>query len=567
MIQQKPCKIGLSWFKIFISPTRTPYAKLSIYLLFFILIPGSAGYGYAYNANQAMEEADAYLRNGQYLEAVGAYQGISDLSPDPEMRARAILRTGDIYSYFLDNHDRALEKYGIVIKKYGNSMHAANAYFNSGMILYEKYRYKEALNRFKTYLKRYPRGERRETTEFMIETCSRPSPAMKEKKRTFKSAQDEIIRVLIMTGVREVRVDSPSLFEVRDGDEKDIMIKAQTATIDISGGGIRISGNRVSPDRVVIIPSDGNILSLKSDSFRDKYRLQKNAGDRLVIVPSDVDMLNLRGDPYRGKIRLRKNANGGMDVIGVLDVEDYLYGVVPREMPPQWHSEALKAQAIAARTYALYQKGKNKNGDYDVIATTTSQVYGGAAAETAKSNQAVDETKGMVLLYDGQLALTYFHANSGGMTEDARHVWTADIPYLRAVRDDYSMKAPNCSWKLVLSSGEIKKLLNKRGLEVGTIERLIPVAVSPSGRVMKIKVIHSGGEIVLNGNDFRIKTDPALIRSTLFSMSDAGDGVSLVGKGYGHGVGMSQWGAYIMAREGYTYRDILRHYYQGAEIR
>jgi stage II sporulation protein D len=537
------------------------------YIVLFVLFLGSAVYGFAYNANQAMEEADTYLRNGQYLEAEGVYQNIADYSSDPEMKAGAILMMGDIYSYFLNNYDLALDKYSVIIKKYGSSKHAANAYFNSGMILYEKYRYKEALNQFKIYLRKYPHGDRREITEFMIETCSRPPPSIKEKKQVFKTAKDEIIRVLIMAGVREVRVDSPSLFDVRDGDEKDTLIKVQTATIDISGGGMRLNGNHVSHERMVIVPSDGNMLSLKSDSYRGKFSLQKSAGERMVIVPSDLDMLNLRGDPYRGKIKLQKNAGGGMDVIGFLDVEDYLYGVVPREMPPQWHLESLKAQAIAARTYALYQKGKNKNRDYDVIATTTSQVYGGAGAETAKSNQAVEETKGTVLLYNGQLALTYFHANSGGMTEDAKRVWSADVPYLKAVSDDYSMKAPNCSWNISLSADKISKSLNKKGMEIGRIESLIPIDISPSGRIMKIKISHSGKETIVSGTDFRNKIDPSIIKSTLFTIINDGDEVRIEGKGYGHGVGMSQWGAHIMASEGYSYSDILKHYYLGVELR
>jgi stage II sporulation protein D len=256
-----------------------------------------------------------------------------------------------------------------------------------------------------------------------------------------------------------------------------------------------------------------------------------------------------------------------MDVINALDVEAYLYGVVPKEMSPQWPLEALKAQAVAARTYVLYQKEKGKDRDYDVISTTASQVYGGAGAESAKSNQAVDETKGMVLLYNGQLALTYFHANSGGMTEEARRVWSADVPYLKAVRDDYSVKAPGCSWKLSLNVDKIRAALNRKGLDVGQIDRLMPLDISPSGRVTKIKIFHGGIESVLTGNDFRLKTDPTQVKSTFFTMTNEGDEIHLEGRGSGHGVGMSQWGAYIMASEGFSFGDILKHYYYGVVIK
>lgn len=506
------------------------------YIAVFILVIISAAHGFAYDANQAMEEADTYLRNGQYLEAVGAYRNISDLASDPEMKARAILRVGDIYSYFLNNYSRALDEYTIVIKKYGNSVHAANAYYNSGMILYEENRYREALEEFRIYLQRYPRGDRRETAEFMIETCLRSPPVIKDEKPAFTSTKEEIVRVLLMTGIGEVHIDSPSPFEVRDGDGKDILGKVQTAVIRISGGCINLNGNNLSHDRLVLIPSEG-------------------------------DMLRVGGSQYRGKLKIQKSSMGNMDVINILEVEAYLYGVVPKEMSPQWPLEALKAQAIAARTYALYQNEKNKDREYDMVATTTSQVYGGKGAESERSNKAVNETKGMVLLSEGRLALTYFHANSGGMTEDAKNVWTVDVPYLKAVRDDYSLKAPNCSWKLSVNVEKMRKSLNIKGFEIGRIERLIPLEVSPSGRLMRVKIFHGGRETILTGNDFRIKIDPTQVKSTLLTMINTGDEIRLEGKGYGHGVGMSQWGAYIMAREGHLYGDILKHYYGGLDLR
>ena len=109
--------------------------------------------------------------------------------------------------------------------------------------------------------------------------------------------------------------------------------------------------------------------------------------------------------------------------------------------------------------------------------------------------------------------------------------------------------------------------LNRNGLDVGQIERVIPVDISPSGRVTKIKIFHGGKESVLTGNDFRLKTDPTQVKSTLFTITNEGDEIRLEGRGSGHGVGMSQWGAYIMAREGFSCGDILKHYYYGVEIR
>jgi stage II sporulation protein D len=504
-------------------------------ILYLIITLSFAGRGYAYDVRLAMEEADTYLRNGQYLEAMGAYQSVSDLSDEPGARARAILRMGDIYSYFLNNYDRALQKYAVVIKDYGNSEYAANAYFNSGMILYERNRYKEALSQFKTYLRKYPSGDRRDTAEFMVETCSRPPPVTKKTVPVYKPV-DEEIRVLIMSGARQVVVSAPSPFDIKDTEEKSHLAGVRSATLDVAEGKIRMNGTPVSPRDVI------------------------------VIAPPEEYMLSVNGTPYRGKLRIQKDAGNGLNVINVLSIEVYLYGVVPKEMSPQWPDEALKAQAVAARTYGLYQKGKNRDKDYDVLATTSSQVYGGVAGETERSSRAVEQTRGMVLLYGGQLVLSYFHANSGGMTEDAERVWTAEVPYLKSVHDEYSVKAPHHSWSVLLKLDEITNTLNKKGISVESIRKLSPASVSPSGRVSKMRISHRRGDIILSGNDFRMKMGPVLIKSTLFTMSGEGGKIRFEGKGYGHGVGMSQWGAYVMAREGRTFEDILKHYYQGVEV-
>ena len=164
----------------------------------------------------------------------------------------------------------------------------------------------------------------------MIETCRDLLLPTKEKKPSFKKAKEENVRVLVATGVQAISVDSTAIFEVRDGYGEKISGKVRSAVLTISGGNIRLDGKNLSRDRLVIVPLEGQ-------------------------------WLNLNGMPYRGELRIAKSDRGDMDVINVLDVEAYLYGVVPKEMSPQWHLEALKAQAIAARTYALYQKEKSKD--------------------------------------------------------------------------------------------------------------------------------------------------------------------------------------------------------------
>ena len=299
------------------------------YILLIIFLLCGAGPSFSYNTNQAMEDADAFLRSGLYLEAVGAYQDIADLSPDPGMKAKATLRIGDIYSSFLNDNERALEKYGAVIKKYEGTIPAANAHFSSGMILYEKSRCKEALHEFEIYIKKYPRGDKRDAAEFMIETCQRPPPVIREKKPSFKKAKEENVRVLVAPGLQAARVDSTAMFAVRDDYGKDISGKVQSATLTISAGNIKLNGKSLSHDKLVIVPLEGQ-------------------------------WLNLNGTSYRGELRVTKSAKGDMDVINVLDVEAYLYGVVPKEMSPKWPLEALKAQADCRENVCPVSEGKRQ---------------------------------------------------------------------------------------------------------------------------------------------------------------------------------------------------------------
>lgn len=514
-------------------------ATICIFLVSFLIV--SAGKGYTYNVIQAMKVADGYLKMGLYLEAIGAYQDVVDNSDVYDMQAKSVLRIGDIYSYFLNNYDMALEKYSIVKEKYHSSEYVGNACFNSGMILYEKGKNREALEQFKKYLERYPRGERKGTAEFMIETCSRPPTVIKkeDKRVALKISTDEKVRVLIIEGEKEISIGCSSPFVVKD----------------LSG---RNTLFRLSSDQIAVVRIHGKAIRVNDATL---------PGSRLVMLPSEKGILKVNGKSYRGKIRVQESTDGGMDAINILGLEEYLYGVVPKEMSPRWSSEALMAQAIVARSYVIYQKMKNKNKDYDVYSTVYSQVYGGYDVESEYSNRAVDETKRRILIYDNQPVLAYFHSNSGGITENAKNVWTADVPYLKGISDSYSTKAPNYLWTLFLSFNEMKSALNKHGVGIGDIHEVAAVEVSPSGRVKRVKILHSGGKIILTGNNFRIKVDPAIIKSTLFTMTREGNGIRFDGRGYGHGVGLSQWGAYIMAKEGHSCRDILKHYYSRVKIR
>lgn len=516
---------------------KSPIINLIVAFVIVIpLIPFSLN---AYDSKFTMDQADRYLQVGMYLEAIGAYRDVADNAVNADMQARAVLRIGDIYSYFLNNYDVALRFYDFVEKNYYSSIHVANAYFNSGMILYEQNRYQEALIQFKEYVKRFPGGDRRMTAHFMIEACMKPPPAKERKRDVVKEIRlDEPIRILIQENLEQIRMGGSSGCEIKDLGERNRIAhvpQGQSVVLTTYHGSITINGNPV-----------------------------RSVG--IVFLPKGTGMLTIDNKAYRGKIRVQQS-NGKLRVINILNLEQYLYGVVPKEMSPQWHMEALKSQAVAARTYALYQKEKNRNRDYDVYASTASQVYGGYGAEYARATRAVNETRGQILLYRGKLVLAYFHSNSGGVTEDAEQVWTAEVPYLRSVRDDFSAQVSNAEWKQYVDFEGIKRSLSTKGVDVGMIRSIVPADMSPTGRIKKLRIVHSRGETTLTGNHFRIKVDPGVIKSTLFTINNETNGIRLYGRGYGHGVGMSQWGAYQMAKAGYPYTTILQHYYSGVEVR
>ncbi len=497
----------------------------------------SFGFG---SETEAPSHVHGLVKEGKYLEAIAECQAIVEHAQQDDTKATAFLMIGDIYSYYLDDYDAALRYYDLVKTEYPKSNASANAFFNSGMILYEKGRFKEALLQFNVYLKNYPQGTRRDTASYMVEACSREIPltVAKEDKPVGPAARDiDIVRVLLAASAKPVVITVTSSVEVMDANEKRTLGRLATGdkVVGVSNGMLMIDGQPVG---------DGEII--------------------LICAPGEK--LKLDGKRYRGKVKLKKTALGGVAAVNVLRTEEYLYGVVPREMLPSWPLEALKTQAVAARTFVLYQKDKNRNDDYDVTATTLSQVYGGFDCETSETRQAVDCTKGEVITHGGRLILAYYHANSGGMTEDAGNVWTTDLPYLKGVIDPFSEGAPDCRWSVLLRLKDIARSLSENGIRVNVVHDVTPVGVSPSGRVTRVRVVHDRGETILRSNDFRIKLDARLVKSTLFVAVREGDVIRFDGRGYGHGVGLSQWGAREMALQGYTYRDILKHYYTGVEV-
>ncbi len=264
-------------------------------------------------------------------------------------------------------------------------------------------------------------------------------------------------------------------------------------------------------------------------------------------------------------------SDGGITAVNYVPLESYLYSVVGAEMPASWSTEALKSQAVAARSYALYHRQNDANSAFDLGDTTKWQVYAGLEKEAPSTRAAVDATRGQVLTYRGQIINSVFHSCAGGHTENVEDVWSSPLPYLRGVPSP-DANLPECQWSPVTFTPS--ELSERLGYD-GTIST-INVQRHPHGRVISITIQGSDGPMTVEGEDVR---DDLGLKSTLFtidagpsqvastgSVSAAPSRFQFSGSGNGHGIGLSQYGAYQLARQNWSYQQILLHYYTGVAL-
>ncbi len=273
-----------------------------------------------------------------------------------------------------------------------------------------------------------------------------------------------------------------------------------------------------------------------------------------LTLRMDSGLIEYAGRRYRGGLRLRA-VPGGVEVVNVLDVESYLRGVVPAEMSASWPLEALKAQAVAARSYTM--TSLDPASDYDLCATQECQVYRGVAAEHPRTDAAIAATAGIVVTYGGATARTYYHADSGGKVASSAEVWGSWSPYLLA-RTDAQASTPHRAWQVRLDGQVVGSHLTAAGYDVGTVTALRVVSLSESGRVSELEVVGTRGARVLSGSLLTQQARGWGLKSMSFKVQG---GLTVSGDGWGHGVGMSQYGARALATAGYDFGQILAFYY------
>ncbi len=286
----------------------------------------------------------------------------------------------------------------------------------------------------------------------------------------------------------------------------------------------------------------------------------------LLITACKKNSIFLNGKQLRGKLIIF-NKDNFLYIVNLINLEEYLRGVVPKEMPFWWPLEALKVQAVVARTYALYKMKSNKKNFYDVCNTQLSQVYGFKKSEHLKTNMAVFLTKNEVLTYKGKLFPTYYHSCCGGMTANAKLFFKKDYYPLKGVKDPYCKGTRFYTWKRKISKGYLIKMLLKKGYVLKDIIDIKVTQRTKSGRCWQIEIKKETGSIIkLWGPDLRKILEGKLL-SDLYEVKLKGKFVYFKGRGWGHGVGLCQWGAFMMAKRGRSYKEILNFYYPGSQIK
>jgi stage II sporulation protein D len=482
------------------------------------------------------ETATCLLTSGNYNEALDLYQAIADQAQSADTSAQALLLKAVAISQYLNKPEAAIALLDQIQVKYPGSTVAPDVLFHKGMLYYGQQNYKSAAAIFSQYIDRYPDGIRRRSAESWHECatarCKVEPPDSALDISTF--SRDEVIRVLISEGVERLELGAAGRVMVRNAGSGSLLYEGNAPVVFTRNRGNLILNGQKIDNLKCRVETTSEPLSLKDMRFRG-----------FLIVALEPD---------------------GLQAINHVTIETYLYGIISKEMPASWSGNALKAQAVASRTYALYIKSKNRFMPFDVEATTESQVYGGYNAETASTNAAVNATRGQVITRKNQLIIPYFHSNSAGHTEEARYVWQVDLPYLKGVADPFSKSLPNSSWQYTLPYTVAYSRLNQAGLKIGSIKSIKPNSYTPSGRVFDIALETDMGRVVLSANHFRCLLDAKQIKSTFFKIIPQPAGVMLEGNGQGHGVGMSQWGANQMAASGHSYQEILKHYYSGVEL-
>ncbi|MEI6209531.1 MAG: SpoIID/LytB domain-containing protein [Desulfuromonadales bacterium] len=336
-----------------------------------------------------------------------------------------------------------------------------------------------------------------------------------------------------------------------------IAIVKAASEVTVAGNGILVTGD--SGEAVILS------LPVSVKPFKDGLIAEGKLYRSLIFSASSAVLVNNK--PYRGQAELSYSERGIL-VVNKLPLEDYLVGLINSEISSAWPIEAVKAQAVIARTYALNRKASRAKALYHLESTVIDQVYDGYLIEDSRARRAVSETEGEVLSYGGAVIQAFYHSVCGGKTESAENVWGASLAYLKGVDCQYCLTSSSASaWVQKLPLIEIEERLRVSGHKISGLTDIKPGAQNSRGRLKQVVLVASKGSLALSGDQFRKALGYGVIKSTRFTIKVSQGEASFSGIGNGHGVGLCQWGAKRRSLDGFGYGEILSYYYPGTELK
>jgi stage II sporulation protein D len=514
-------------------------------------------------ARWSLNHGSYLLDVGKYLEALEAFDTSFESSSQTSTKVDALLHRAMTLATFLDAPDAALQIYRRIEQEFPD--HAETGQYREGLLLFDVGRHGDAVKVLEAYLRKYPQGKFRFQSEALIDQArslvepapkpaekpqavvrkpetgpepgpDRPKPPEEAKKITGPSESPKV-RVLLFRKASGVRLNAKQL-QVFDGGER--VWKGSTLDLNVKGGRVMLAGGTAV----------GSQLKASAQG-----PIEVRVGKNKKTVRGELNIA-LHDD------RLR--------VTNTIDIESYLRGVVPSESYASWPLETLRAQAVAARTYVLYQVRHRTRRAYDVVDNEGDQAYSGVAREHPRTDQAVSSTAGQILVDPARGAaskpiLAMYSANSGGHTADAKAIFRVDNSILKARPDPWSLEGKMATWKRKYTRTEVEKGLARVGVKVRNLRAIEPLIVGPSGRLIKVRLLHSGKAITVRSRP--VLTGALKLPEILVDIRKEGDVFVFNGRGWGHGVGYSQWGGAGMGKDGKDYRQILAFYYAGSQVR
>jgi stage II sporulation protein D len=449
---------------------------------------------------------------------------------------RALLHRALTLATFLDAPEQALAEYRQIQQDF--PQHAEVSHYREGLLLFDLGRYRDAVVSLQRYLRDYAKGQFSVQAEVLLER------ARAEAARAVPPAPAPAPHMVKLPQVR-------------------VLLVRRANTIEVAGEKLRLrAGQRElqAGEHAQLTTDGGQIVALDGQALGTEVRvtaaspIRLNAGKTRKIIRDELVVTAI---------------DGQLRVINHIGIESYLRGVVPAESYASWPEEALKAQAVAARTYVLYQIHHRRDRAYDVVDHEGDQAYKGVEREHPRTDKAVAATRGEILVEasagaEASPVLAMYSANSGGHTADAKAIFRVDNAVLNARVDPWSLDGAMSSWTRRFTRSEVEQRLARVGVRVQRLQAIEPVARGPSGRLIRVRLVHEGSPIV-------VRARPVLTRSLklpeiLVEISRKNDEFVFNGRGWGHGVGYSQWGGAGMAKAEKDYQQILAYYYSGVRL-